>query len=93
MRKKNRSSPAGLQTLGFENPRIEAETRAYSISHNVTHGEWATKDCQQCHSEDSRLTATMSLSDRTPGGVMPRFIGGNADIVGGDIVADDLGRL
>jgi thiosulfate reductase cytochrome b subunit len=82
-----------LVALGYDNPRIEAETRAYSISHNVTHGEWATKDCQTCHAEDSRLTASLPLSDRLPGGTMPTFIGSNADIIGQNIVADEFGRL
>ena len=82
-----------LEALGLDNPRIEAETRAYSISHNVTHGEWATKDCQTCHSEDSRLTTAMPLSDRTPGGIMPTFIGGASDVMSGSVVADEAGRL
>ncbi len=82
-----------IAELGYDNPRIESETQAYSISHNVTHGEWATKDCQTCHSEDSRLTAAMTLSDRTPGGVMPTFVGANADLVGGSVVAGEDGTL
>ena len=47
-----------LQDLGLENPRIQAETRPYSINHNVTHGEWATKDCDTCHSEDSTASSS-----------------------------------
>ncbi|MFN2124099.1 MAG: cytochrome b/b6 domain-containing protein, partial [Candidatus Promineifilaceae bacterium] len=82
-----------IADLGYDNPRIEAETRAYSISHNVTHGEWATQDCQTCHTENSRLTAAMYLSDRTPGGVLPTFIGGNANLIGENITVDESGLL
>ena len=82
-----------LEAQGLSNPRIEAETRAYTISHNVTHGEWATKDCQTCHAEDSRLTAAMPLSDRTPGGVMPTFVGDGTVAYDGAVVADENGAL
>jgi thiosulfate reductase cytochrome b subunit len=82
-----------IADLGYNNPRIEGETRAYSISHNVTHGEWATKDCQTCHTEDSRLSAAMYLSDRMPGGVMPTFIGGNENLIGENIIVDEAGKL
>ncbi len=82
-----------LAARGLVDPRIEAETRAYSISHNVTHGEWATKDCQACHAEDSRLAAPMPLSDRKPGGIAPTFIGRNADVIGGNIVSNEAGHL
>jgi len=82
-----------LTDLGYDNPHIESETRAYSISHNVTYGDWATKDCQTCHREDSRLTAAMSLSDRTPGGVIPTFIGADADLIAGSVVAGEDGSL
>ncbi len=42
---------ARLSTLGLDNPRINAEIQPYSINHNVTHGEWVTKDCETCHSD------------------------------------------
>ena len=64
-----------LEGLGLDNPRIEAETRAYSISHNVTDGEWATKDCRTCHGSDSLITQPTMLADRIPGGTMPTFVG------------------
>jgi thiosulfate reductase cytochrome b subunit len=79
-----------LAGLGLENPRIQAETRPYSINHNITHGEWAIKDCTTCHSEDSRLAAAISLSDRSPGGVVPTFINnGSTDLSGEMVTADD----
>lgn len=77
-----------LATLGLDNPRIEAETRPYSINHNVTHGEWATKECSTCHGEDSRLAAVMPIADRTPGGVMPTYLDSGTTSLNGEIVAE-----
>ncbi len=82
-----------LEKLGLENPRIQAETRPYSINHNVTHGEWATKECATCHSEDSRLAAAMTLSDRSPGGITPTFINNGTTALNGEMVAGDSGQL
>lgn len=56
---------------GYDNPRIVSEVSAYSISHNVTHGNWATKDCSTCHTDDSLINQPMTLTNRLPGGVVP----------------------
>jgi thiosulfate reductase cytochrome b subunit len=64
-----------LEGIGLENPRIDAEIQPYSISHGVTGGGFATRDCQTCHSKDSRLTEPMLLAAYVPGGVMPHFVG------------------
>jgi thiosulfate reductase cytochrome b subunit len=90
---KERMIAGRLQELGLENPRIEAETRPYSINHNVTHGEWATKDCAACHSEESRLAAAMPLSNRTPGGVMPTYINNGTTFFNGAVVSGNEGEL
>jgi thiosulfate reductase cytochrome b subunit len=60
-----------LAVNGLQNPHIVGELNAYPIHHNVTGGEWATRDCQTCHSDQSLLTTTMSFGNRTPGGVTP----------------------
>ena len=73
---------------GYENPRIVGEVSAYSISHNVTHGEWATSDCSTCHTTDSLINQPMSLSNRLPGNVQPVF----SDI-SGDFFTDENGIL
>jgi thiosulfate reductase cytochrome b subunit len=63
-----------LQTLGLENPRIEGEIQPYSINHNVARGEWVTRDCQTCHSDDSLIAQSVELSASVPGGVLPEFV-------------------
>jgi len=82
-----------LADLGLENPHIQAETRSYSINHNVTHGEWATKECSACHGEDSRLATAMLLSENTPGGVMPTFVDNGTVAINGTTILDESGRL
>jgi thiosulfate reductase cytochrome b subunit len=82
-----------LEALGLENPRIAGETQPYSINHNVTRGEWATKDCKSCHSEDSRINQALLLSDNTPGGVTPTFVGNGSTSQNGKLVGTDSGAL
>jgi thiosulfate reductase cytochrome b subunit len=82
-----------LEALGLENPRIAGEIQPYNINHNVTHGEWATKECQTCHGEDSRVTRPMLLADKIPGDVMPTFVSNGTTVLGGDIVEAEDGTL
>ncbi|MFO7540511.1 MAG: cytochrome b/b6 domain-containing protein [Chloroflexota bacterium] len=70
-----------LATLGLENPRIVGEILPFSINHTVTHGDWATKACADCHRSDSRLTRAFPLADRLPGGVTPDLLG-SLDLTG-----------
>ncbi|MFN8378234.1 MAG: cytochrome b/b6 domain-containing protein [Anaerolineae bacterium] len=60
-----------LATLGYENAQVKGEVIPYAIHHDVVGGEWAIRDCQSCHSDDSRVVAGLPLSDRTPGGATP----------------------
>ncbi len=62
---------AALETSGLENVTLGGEVSAYSISHNVVNGQWATKDCQSCHHEDSDVDGVIGLSTYTPAGVTP----------------------
>ncbi|MBK8988668.1 MAG: cytochrome b/b6 domain-containing protein [Chloroflexi bacterium] len=82
-----------LQAQGLENPRIVGEVQPYNINHNVTHGEWATKNCADCHSSESRITTPMLLANQIPGGVLPTFFGSSATAVTGELVTNDAGQL
>ncbi|MCP4428662.1 MAG: hypothetical protein GY803_29600 [Chloroflexi bacterium] len=82
-----------LEDLGLENLRIAGEIQPYNINHNVTHGEWATKDCQTCHSEDSRVTRPIILANHIPGGVMPTFVGNGTTLLNGAVVETEDGAL
>ncbi len=82
-----------LEAQGLTNPRIAGEIQPYNINHNVTHGEWATKDCQTCHSEESRITQPMLLSTNMPGGVMPTFVTNGTSVLSGELVTTEDGAL
>jgi thiosulfate reductase cytochrome b subunit len=81
---------ARLTELGHENPRIVAETETYEIHHNVTQGEWAIRECSTCHAEDTRFAVAVTLSDRTPGGVVPDV---SLDGVDAALETDETGAL
>ena len=82
-----------LANQGLENPRIVGEVMPYSINHNVTHGDWAIRDCQTCHSDDSRVTEAMLLTDYSPGGSTPDLLDTPSTRWNGDISIDSEGSL
>lgn len=82
-----------LQAQGLDNPRIQAEIQPYSINHNVTHGEWAVKDCRACHSEESRLGTPLQLASYVPGGRLPEFVQDTNVVANGDLQILEDGSL
>jgi len=60
-----------LEAAGFDQARMVGELQPYSISHSVVNGEWATRQCESCHGDDSILAAAFTLSDYLPGGMLP----------------------
>ncbi|MBI5668904.1 MAG: cytochrome b/b6 domain-containing protein [Chloroflexi bacterium] len=83
---------ARLKTAGFVNAKIVGEVQPFAINHNVAWGDWAIRDCRTCHGEDSRLTAALVLSDRTPGGALPTFTSLEGFTASG-LHTDDTGAL
>lgn len=82
-----------LAALGLENPRITAEVQPYRLNHSVAGGKWALRDCQDCHSQDSRLSQPLLLAEYTPGGVLPQFVPGDSPLADGDLYLDEAGAL
>jgi thiosulfate reductase cytochrome b subunit len=80
-----------LKTVGLNDPRIQAEITPFSISHNVVNGQWATRDCRDCHSRDSIMAADFGLSAYTPGGVEPQKVAYPGVAVSGEIETDSYG--
>ncbi len=60
-----------LEESGLPDVRLDNEITPFSVNHNVVNGQWATRDCSTCHSENSILAAAILLSDYTPGGMAP----------------------
>jgi thiosulfate reductase cytochrome b subunit len=77
-----------LEGLGVENPRIVGDIQPYSINHDVAHGEWVTKDCQECHSAESRIYQPFKLASYLPGGKMPQFVEGSNVLNNGEVTLD-----
>lgn len=82
-----------LAAQGLENPRIVGEVQPYSINHDVAQGEWATRDCQTCHTADSRVSQSLLLASFTPSGVAPTLIGSPATPLNGELVVGENGQL
>ncbi len=80
---------ARLEAQGLDTPRIEGEVRPYTISHNVASDEWAIKDCDTCHRDDSRLADRVLLAGDMPGGVLPGFVGGPGVKIPGELVTEN----
>jgi thiosulfate reductase cytochrome b subunit len=79
---------AALESAGVSQPRIASEIQPYGLHHGVTGGQWAIKDCQTCHADESRLRTPILLAGYTPGGVEPQFIGGD-DVAAGRLESVD----
>jgi thiosulfate reductase cytochrome b subunit len=82
-----------LEALGLDNPRITGEILPYYISHDVAYGKYATKDCKACHSDESRVSEPLMLSDYTPGGVTPHLVQNINVEAAGDFVTGEDGAL
>ena len=82
-----------LVALGLANPRIAGEVQPYSINHDVTHGDWATRDCSTCHGSESLITRPTQLADRIPGDVLPTFVGDSSTSSSGELYATETGEL
>jgi thiosulfate reductase cytochrome b subunit len=82
-----------LAARGLENPHIAAELQPYTIAHGITAGSWAIRDCQACHSSDSRLSQAMPVGAYVPGGVLPTFVGDSDTEATGSLHVTDDGRL
>jgi thiosulfate reductase cytochrome b subunit len=81
---------AGLEAQGLSNVHIAAEVESFNIKHGIAYGEWATKDCDSCHTDDSRINQAFLLTSTMPGGVLPTNDGGGLN---GEWVTDDDGAL
>ncbi len=78
-----------LRALGLDNPRIEGQLQPYSINHDVARGQWATRDCTTCHTENSRLTQALEVAPYTPLGATADFAESNVQYKGEFFTAAD----
>ncbi len=82
-----------LEALGIEEPKIIGEVKPYPVHHGIAEGQWATRDCQSCHDQDSRLARSVVLADSAPGGVIPTLVSDADGMLAGVIEPDEDGRM
>ena len=80
-----------LAAIGLSGLQIQGEIMPFSISHNVVNGERATRDCSNCHDRDSILASPFTLSDYTPGAVLPQKFSYAGVKLSGEINTDPAG--
>jgi thiosulfate reductase cytochrome b subunit len=84
---------SNLAAAGLESPRIMGEVQPYSINHNVAAGDWAIRECNTCHSKESRVTQPIELASYTPAGVMPELSQSGSVRLEGELYLDEAGKL
>lgn len=82
-----------LAAAGVADAHIVGEVIPYAIHHDVIGGEWAIRDCQTCHADDSRIVMTMPLGDRLPGGSLPTLVSDGSVGWNGTLVSDSAGLV
>lgn len=82
-----------LDAQGLADPHIVGQVQPYSINHTVTHGDWVTRDCQTCHSSDSRLLESIQLASYVPAGVLPEFVENTNAVLNGSLETNEQGEL
>ncbi|MEZ4651644.1 MAG: cytochrome b/b6 domain-containing protein [Candidatus Eisenbacteria bacterium] len=65
--------------------KLDAITVPYSITHGVTTGHWALRDCGQCHEENSRIDRAVILATAGLPGVDPTFGGDTRTTLAGAV--------
>jgi thiosulfate reductase cytochrome b subunit len=82
-----------LEARGLEQVRIRGEIQPYSINHTVAADEWALRECESCHSADSRVTQSFQIARYLPGSVEPQFVGDSNTFLAGEISPSEDGGL
>jgi thiosulfate reductase cytochrome b subunit len=82
-----------LRRLGVADPRIVGEVQPYPIHHGVAGGEWATRDCQVCHDQDSRMGRAMRLGPAAPGGIRPDLVANAGVAMAGVVSLEEDGSV
>jgi hypothetical protein len=82
-----------LVEVGVGSPAIGAEIQPYGIHHSVAPSGWATRDCEACHTADSRVNGSFRLADFAPGGARPVLVGDATVLLTGEIERTGDGPL
>jgi hypothetical protein len=80
-----------LERCGSKLPKIKAEIEANRIAHGVTHGRWAVRKCETCHSQEGRLLQATQLARYLPGGVLPKPLSDDPILANATILSSEEG--
>jgi len=81
-----------LEASGLVGVQLVGEVTPFPVSHDVVNGEWATRDCHQCHGEGSVLGAPFELASFLPGEVEPVVVGATNPRALGEVVTAGGGQ-
>ncbi len=82
-----------LEVLDVEEPRIVGVIEPSALHHGVVSGRYATRSCEACHAESSRLSQPFELSPYVPFGAGATLVAGTNVRMPGAISADAGGPL
>jgi thiosulfate reductase cytochrome b subunit len=78
-----------IENLGLSNAKIKSEIQPYAIHHNVARGDWVARDCESCHTQDSRLTKAFLLADIHLAAALPVLVTDANLSSGGKVIAKE----
>jgi len=81
-----------LVAVGVQNPQMVAEIQPYGIHHGVGPADTATRRCETCHTDNSRLTEPFTLALAVPGSVAPKLVGDSVVRLAGNVRPAPGGR-
>jgi len=84
---------ARLAAVGVEAPDVRGWIQPLSLHHGVVSGAFATRRCETCHAQDSRLTRVFELSPYVPAGAEAVLVGDSNIRLAGRTWRSDDGRL
>lgn len=82
-----------LEQAGITDARIVSELLPYDLHHGVATADWATRECAECHSADSRIAQVMPLNLATPNSAAPQLVADDSVQLAGLLRADGEGAL
>ena len=82
-----------LAVLGVVDPVIEGTLDTYPLGHGVPSRDRALRDCSECHSGDSRMSARFVVAGYLPGGTPPRPREGSRVELAGVLTPGEDGSL
>ncbi len=85
-----------LKAAGIEEPEIAATVRSHKINHGIVESKRMRRDCNDCHTRESRFGKHVLLAANGPAGTLPEFTvdpGAPSPFINGEIERGESGGL